>query len=147
MNETWTLQCSTLNFSDWNIHSSFPCLSSHRDAEILLSRFASYIINRHAGSEQLSGGEEVGLKLTFTPECRFDRFKGEEGGGGRGKTGRDMCLNLSFIFFMYSTLMHVHTYTHMLLVNNAAGAQCAIHTDHCRLLTYTALVQHWSLQR
>lgn len=41
-------------------------------------------------------------------------------------------------------LLHViSAQTHILLINNAAGAQCTTHTDHSRGLTYT--VQHYNV--
>lgn len=72
--------------------------------------------------------KQVGLKLTFTPERLVTEvwITIGAGGGGGGVCEKD-CKTVS-------SSSCAHTLKHTLLVNNAAGAQQAIHMDHKRVL-------------
>lgn len=65
----------------------------------------------------------------------------------RKKTEGGLSLNRTFISFMCSTAVHAYTHIHMLPVNNAAGAQCAIHTDRSKLTHTHTHTQIFTLVR
>ncbi len=127
MNEIWMLQCPG-SISPTETSTAPSRLSSHRDAEIIPSQFASYIIDRHAGSE---GG---------TAKWRWRKVKEGEGRKEGRKKDSSWHVNVGSFSLSSSCITHSGMCTYTLLVNNAARAQCAIHTDHCRLLIYTALL-------